>query len=257
MKKNKKPTVSLVELICAIVILSLLIIMAIVAVYKEEEKSKEDSKLAQEESIIKACERYILKNSNDAPKVIGDSVKIKLDTLKERRHLLEDIYNSKKENCMENSYVRVYKLNQSEYSYLPYLYCGDEEIPEVEEIPEPDTKILFIDGKNENSNSLIFNSIHESRIYIEIEGGEDSFGRQIEIDNYEINIYMKTKTNPDLVKSYSSGIIDANRKHIYTIDKKIMSYVNANDATSISVVVRATNVLGGVSEVTSIAQANE
>ena len=87
-------------------------------------------------------------------------------------------------------------------------------------------------------------------------GGEDSFGRQIEIDSYEISILVRTKDNPKLVEKYSSGVVNTNKRTTYTIDRKVMNFINANNATSINVIVKVTNTLGGVSEVTSIAQAN-
>ena len=157
---------------------------------------------------------------------------------------------------MENSYVRVYKLNPKEYTYLPYLYCGDEKINEVEDLPTPIVKILFIDGNDNDNNNIIFNNIKQSRMYIEMNGGVDSFGRKIEIDTYELIISITTKDNPNLVEKYNSGVLSANKKTTYTIDDKIMSYINALDATSINVSVKTTNVLGGVNSVTSTAQAN-
>ncbi len=256
MKKDKKHGFTLVELICAIVILGLLITMSVIAVTKTIEKSKVDSKLAQEKLLNKACESYIYDNKDKAPKAIGDSVNIDLKTLKDKHYLTEYIKNSNNESCMNNSYIRVYKLNKREYTYLPYLYCGKDKVKEVEEVVEPDIKILFIDGNDENNNNLIFNNINESRIYIEINGGEDSFGRQIEIDTYEITISMRTKNNPDLVDYYSSGVVNANKRYVYTLDNKINNYVNATDATAISVKVRAINTLGGVNETTSVAQVN-
>ena len=93
------------------------------------------------------------------------------------KYLKKAINNSKNESCMENSYVRIYKLNNNEYSYLPYLYCGSEEVKE-EVLLTPVAKILFIDGKDENDNSLIFNNINESRIYVELDGGVDNFSRK-------------------------------------------------------------------------------
>lgn len=254
MKKNKKHGFTLVELLCVIVILGLIITVSIVAVTKTIDKSKVDSKLAQEKLISKACETYVEDNKDKAPKTIGDSVNIDFKTLKEAKYLTEDILNNNRESCMDNSYVRVYKYNTKEYSYLPFLYCGKDEVSEIEKVPEPNVKILFIDGNDENNNNLIFNNINESRIYIELNGGEDSFGKPIELNTYEIIISMRTKNNSDLVNVYSSGVINANKRTTYTIDKKIMSYGNFKDATSIKVVVRITNILGGVSEVTSIAQ---
>ena len=232
MKKNKRHRFSIVELICIIVIVGLIITMSIFTVLRTLEKTEENSRLAQEELIIRACERYITKHLDAAPKAIGDSTNIEFDKLKSSNYLTEDIYDTNKS-----------KDKETKEKY-------------VEDIPNPDVNLLFIDGKEENNNNLIFNNINESRIYIDMNGGEDSFGRKIELYNYEIVIYMRTKTNPNLKQVYSSGVIDANRRYADVIDKKIMSYVNAKDATEIKVVVRTMNVLGGVSEVTSIAQAN-
>lgn len=254
MKKNKKHRFSLIELICIIVIVALLIIMSIFTTLKTLDKSDKDNKLLQEELIIKACEKYIIKNPSESPKAIGDSANIYISKLIERNYLSENVYYFNNESCVGKSYVRVYKLNNNEYSYLPYINCNNKKV--VEEIPNPSVNMLFIDSNDNSSNNLIFNNINESRIYIDMDGGVDSFGRKIEIYNYEINIFMRTKDNPDLVKSYSSGVVDTNRRYSDTIDKKIMSYINAKDAIEIKVVVRVTNTLGGVGEVTSIAEAN-
>lgn len=258
MKKNKKHKFSLVELICIIVIVALLIVMSIFTTLRTLEKNNQDNKLLQEEIIINACEKYIIKNPSEAPKAVGDSVNIYLSKLEERNYLTEDIYNFNNKTCMGESYVRVYKLNSNEYSYLPYLIChkGKKIEKYIEELPNPSVDMIFIDSKDNTSNNLIFNNINESRIYIDMDGGVDSFGRKIEIYTYEINIYMRTKENSNLGLAYSSGIVDANRRFNDTIDKKVMSYVNAKDAVEIKVVVRVTNTLGGVCEVTSIAQAN-
>lgn len=257
MKKDKKHRFTLVELICIVVIVTLLIIMAIIGASRVINNSKLDSKLAQEKLLIDACKSYINDNNDIAPKTIGDSINIDLSTLKSKNYLKEDIYNNSKKSCMGKSYIRVYKLNRTEYTYLPYLYCGNEKIPENEEVPLPSVKVLFVDDNNETNNNLIFNNINESRIYLEINGGEDSFGRQLEIDTYSITISMRTKNNPNLVEYYTTGMVDANKKYTYTMDRKIMNFVDAYNATSISVEVVATNVLGGASQVISSAQANK
>lgn len=256
MKKNKKHMISLIELICIIIIVSLLIIMGVLAIIRTIEASNENNKLLEGESLVKACSSYIDNNRDKAPKNIGEIVNIPISVLKEKGYLKADIYNSNKESCMNNSYVRVYKLNVKEYSYLPYIYCGKDKLPKIDKIIEPIVNMLFIDGNEINNNNLIFNNINESRFYIEMDGGVDTFGRQIELDSYEINIYMTTKSNPNLIKYYSSGVISANKRYTYTIDEKIMSYVNAEEATSIKVIIKVKNTLGGISEITSVAQSN-
>ena len=81
MKKNKKHRFSLVELICLIIIVGLIVIMSIFTVLKTLEKNHRDTKLSQEELLINACERYIAKNQDIAPKVIGDSINVELSTI--------------------------------------------------------------------------------------------------------------------------------------------------------------------------------
>lgn len=247
---------TLVELLCAIVILGLLVTMASISIYNVVENSKEESILKQEKLLKKATESYIQDNSSKAPKAIGDSVNISLKELKSKKYITEDIINSKKETCMDNSYIRVYKLSKAEYTYLSYLYCGGEKVPDIEEIPEPNVKVLFIDGNNENNNNLIFNNKDESRLYLEINGGTTPSGDLIEINNYSMVISMRTTDNSDLVEYYSSGLIDVNRKTNFTLDKKISNYVNFSNATSINVTVTAHNIIGGVKSVTVVAQSN-
>ena len=41
-------------------------------------------------------------------------------------YLKEDIKNDKGQSCMKESFVRVFKLGQTDYSYTAYVYCGDE-----------------------------------------------------------------------------------------------------------------------------------
>jgi prepilin-type N-terminal cleavage/methylation domain-containing protein len=254
MKKKNKHGFTLVELICVVIIVGLLITVSVFGISRLIEKSKIDSKLAQEKLLIEACESYIEDNKDKAPKAIGDSTRIELGALYDYKYITEDILNSKRESCLDNSYVRIYKLNKKEYTYLPYLYCGDDKVDEVEKVPSPTVKLLFIDDNNENNNNLIFNNIEQSRIYLEMVGGEDSFGRQLELDTYSITISMRTKNSPELEEYYSSGIVNANRRTNHTIDNKIINYVDAYNATSIEVKVVATNILGGVTEVTSIAK---
>ena len=55
---------TLVELLCAIVILGVLITASIMAVTRVVNTAREDEEAAQEQLIIKACESYIQKQNN-------------------------------------------------------------------------------------------------------------------------------------------------------------------------------------------------
>ena len=79
----------------------------------------------------------------------------------------EDIKNSKGESCMENSYVRVYKLSKTEYTYTTYLYCGNEEVPEIENVPRPIVTGKFTDSSGEVKNEKL-NNVSDAYLHIEI-----------------------------------------------------------------------------------------
>lgn len=255
MKKNKKGF-TLVELICVIVILGLLITIAVLAISNMVEKSKKSSTLMQERIINKACESYIQENRDKAPKVIGESVNISLKELKNAKYLNDDIYDANKDSCMKDSFVLVYKRTNTDFSYLPYLYCGDEEVDNEVEIPIPTVKVLFIDDNNSNDSSLIFNNPSTSRIYVEMTGGTTKKGNTLQLDAYRIVISMRTRSNNELKEYYNSGLVHVSDKDSVTIDNKLINYVNMDDATSISVTVIAANTVGGVKEVTSSAETN-
>jgi len=252
---KEKKGLTLIELLCVIVIVGLLITVGVIAVTKTIDSAKKNSLTVQEKLLKSTTRTYIDDNPDKAPKLIGDSVNISLSLLKEKHYLTENIYNSSKESCMKDSYVRVYKLNNKEITYLPLLYCGSDK-PGIDDIPTPTVKTLFINKNNEEDSNLIFNNINESRLYIELTGGKTKGKSSIELYSYQILISLRTKNDPILKDYYDSGIIYVNDKYDLTIDDKITKYINFSDITNINVTVIATNKVGGVKEVTTIAGSN-
>ena len=100
------------------------------------------------------------------------------------------------------------------------------------------------------------------QIYDEVQSGFEEYIYQsgLEAEMFE-DICTKEKIQNDLM-SIIDSIYEGKEAIIDTsiikqnLDNKINNYVNATDATAISVKVRAINTLGGVSETTSVAQVN-
>lgn len=241
---------TLVELLCAIVILGVLITASIMAVTRVVNTAREDEEAAQEQLIIKACESYIQKQKEDAPKAIGDVSYISIQKLSESKFLKENISNHNGDSCMKNSYVRVYKLSNNEFAYTPYLYCGNQKVDDVEYVYEPTINMYFIDNNNDNK---IFDDLDNAYIYMDITGGTTKGGNPISIDKYSFTISVKD-VHGDILESYVSDEIYANRKNNLNLKEKLINYVSLDNATYISINVTVKNVIGGVKEVTTTTQ---
>ena len=199
--------------------------------------------------LTKAAEDYYSDHRELLPKAIGESVNISLHDLRISKYLKEDIYNSNEESCMNNSYVRVYHFNENEYSYLAYLYCGNDKVSEVENIPVPKIKLSFADEDGGIINPSNFLLVKNSSFLIDIQGGQSLGGTIIPIDFYYFTIQVESNSS-DIVNTYSSGTLYTNQNDHLKFIKKISDFMNMEDATSITIMVRAQNVVGGVFEVT-------
>ena len=243
---------TLVELLCAIVILGVLITASIVAVSKVINTAKEDEKAVQEQLLTKSCESYIQHFTDETPKAIGEVKRISLKKLYDSNYLKDIIKNSKGESCMINSYVRVYKLSDKEYVYIPYIYCGDDKVPEIEDVYKPTINMYFATNDNSKDNK-IFNDLDNAYIYMDITGGTTKGGNPIAIDTYSFTISIKDSYGKEL-EVYSSEDIYANRKNNLNVKEKISDYVKIKDFNYISINVIVKNVMGGVGEVTTTTQ---
>ena len=252
--KSKIVGFSLIELLCAIAILGVLIAMAIVGSYKLINKARNSRMDLQEKTLIIATREYIQRDREASPKAIGESRNIPLSTLKDRGYIKEDIKDSYDNSCMENSYMRVYKLSKNEFTYLAYLYCGDTKVPDVEEVPAPTVKVYYVDSDNKKYEYGDIDDLSSLKFNIELSGGATFNNNPLELDKYSYVVYVKEKD--EYKEVFNSKEVNANRnEHIY-ISKSLEEYVKDNKITSVKIKVNATNTIGGVIELNSYIQKN-
>ena len=254
--KKVKNRFSIVELLCLVVIVGLILFMAFNRLLPFF-KVKADDTVSLEATITKAAEAYYRKHYDRYPKNIGESSNVSLLELKKEKFLKEDIYNLNHDSCMTYSYVRSYRLNDDEYTYNVYLYCGDESPGEIELVPNPSIKLSFSNDDGEEMNPSDFESIKNSSFMIDINGGQTRGGTLLAIDYYSFTISTINDSDNEKANIYHSGILYTNRYDHLKFMKKISDYMNMSQATSISITVKVVNVVGGIQEVSLSSSINE
>ena len=247
--KNKKGF-SLVELLAVVVILGLLAAIGIVATNSLIDKAKKDKMDSQKNTVTLSAQTYMQNNKNLVPKIIGESSIIKISDLRASKYLTEDIKNDKGESCMEKSYVRVYKLSNSEYTYTTFLYCGSEEVPADEVVPSPIITAKFSDSTGLIKDNLL-NNVSDAYLYIELNAAASdeiasykSQGTQIAIDGYSFKIFVYKGTEKQ--EAYNSGSLSGGKEEKIIINKKLQDYIDVTGVTEVSIEVIAINTLGGI-----------
>ena len=256
MKNSRFKGFTLVELLCIITILGVLTTTAIVAVTKIVNTAKEDEMAAQEQLLIKTCQSYIQNHKEDEPKAIGEAKTIMISKLYDNNYLKEKIENYSGDSCMEKSYIRMYRLSPSEVIYTPYIYCGNEKVPDYEQVIEPIVNLYFVNNTDTSKNNQIFDDLDNAYIYMDIAGGTTKGDNPIAIDSYLFTISTKNEVG-DMVELYVSDEISAFRKNNLNEKKKILDYVEKEELLSskyISITVTVKNIVGGVKEVTIVSE---
>ena len=82
-------------------------------------------------------EYYLKANPEKFPQEEGDTIEVPFHELTDSRFLQKEVINDQGDSCMRDSLVRVYKLDQDEYAYQAFLYCGNEEVPIEHLVEEP------------------------------------------------------------------------------------------------------------------------
>ena len=112
---------SFVELLAVVVILGLLAVIGIATTSSLVDKAKKDKVDSQKNTVTSSAQSYLQDNKNLVPKIIGETKVIRISELRNSNYLTEDITNEKGESCMEKSFVRVYKLSNTEYTYTTII----------------------------------------------------------------------------------------------------------------------------------------
>ena len=259
--KNKKGF-SLVELLAVVVILGLLATIGIVATNSLIDRAKKDKMDSQKNTVTLSAQTYMQNNKNLVPKIIGESSIIKVSDLRTSKYLTEDIKNDKGESCMEKSYVRVYKLSNTEYTYTTFLYCGSEEVPPEEVVPSPIITAKFSDSTGEIKDNIL-NNVSDAYLYIEINSATTdqiasykSQGTQVAIDGYSFKIFVYKGTERQ--EAYNSGSLSGGREEKLIINKKLKDYIDVTGVTEVSIEVTAINTLGGITNTnTTVGEHND
>jgi len=123
-KKSLKLTTlgfTLVELLAVIVILGVILAIAIPNIINVIEKTRIDAIIKNEEMMTNAVKKYLVSNTNELPRSIGETKEIPLTTLV-NNSLMDNIRNPRgSNNC--NGYILVTKVNNTEYVYNPRIDC--------------------------------------------------------------------------------------------------------------------------------------
>ena len=112
MRKLKNSGFSLVELLAVVVILGIIATIGIATTSMLTNRAKEAEMDSYKNTVKMSAQTYLQNNKNLVPKVVGESKVIKVSELRKNNYLTKDIKNKKGESCMENSYVKVYKLSR-------------------------------------------------------------------------------------------------------------------------------------------------
>ena len=248
--KNSKGF-SLVELLAVVVILGIIAAIGVGATSYLVDKTKQEKMESQKNTVTMAAQTYMQNNKNLVPKIIGESTKIKVSDLRLNNYLNEDITDNNGKSCMEKSYVKVYKLSNTEYAYTTFLYCGNDEVPAEDMLPSPVITAKFSDSSGDVKNEIL-NNVSDAYLYIEMKAATDdkveeykNAGDKIAIDGYSFTIYIHRDGKK--YEAYNSGSLSGGNEDKIIINKKLKDYIDVTGVTKVSLDVVAINTLGSIS----------
>ena len=249
MSRNSKKGFTMIELLGAIVILGVISVLAIVSINRVIEKARSEQDAEHENTLKEAAISYMQANPDKLPKSIGEKVNVTANTLYQKHYLKSKIKNTKGEDCMPNSFVRVYKTSKTKYEYTPLVLCGSEEYDE-DSVVTPTIDLYFSDDTGDK-NFDVFNHVNQAMLYMTLTGGKEEDGTKVAIDGYSYTISVKTKDDANMREAYNSGTLSGNNLPEIVVQRKITDYIDVADITDFNVKVTVINKLGGVKEITT------
>ncbi len=242
---------TLIELLAVVVVLGIILGISIAAVMHFIDKARKEQIASQEKTLIIAAKNYLQENRGLLPKSIGETTVIPINVLKVNNYITENIKNSKKESCMENSYVTAYKESQTKYSYKAYIYCGSETGTVTVASSTPTIKIDFVDsnGTSIKNDPSILEKVSEAKFIIDFGGGTKD-GKSVAIDGYSYSILVKVNGESSLREVYSSGTLSANHATSIHVDRdnNLGDYIDISGQTTVAIKATVRNIDGGVND---------
>lgn len=152
----KKKGFTLIELLAAIIIISIMLVVAIPRILNAIETAKINTYKNGNKILTKAADTYLMDNIGLAPTQIGDSVEITVNDLVTAKYL-KPIVDPKDKSDTCNGYVLVTKLSDSGFDYTPNLKCGSSNTVTNS---TQDGLVLYqkFDGFNEPTTNLVMDS---------------------------------------------------------------------------------------------------
>ena len=242
---------TLIELLAVVVVLGIILGISITAVMHFVDRAKKEQIASQEKALTIAAKSYLQENRGLLPKSIGETTVIPVSVLKTNNYITENIKNSKKESCMENSYVTAYKETQSKYIYKAHIYCGSETGTTTIATSTPTIKIDFVDsnGTSIKNDPSILEKVSEAKFIIDFGGGTKD-GKGVAIDGYSYSILVKVNGESNLREVYSSGTLSANHATSIHVDRdnNLGDYIDVSSQTTVAIKATVRNIEGGVND---------
>ena len=255
MKKSSKSSngFTLVELLAVIAIIGILMAVGIVSVTYFVNKARNEQKKTQEKNLVMAAQNYLQENRGLLPKSIGETSKISIKVLRANNYITETIKDSKKQSCMENSYVSVSKESSTKYTYKAHLYCGNEEPTVSIAQSTPEITIKFMDSSGniyDETKTYMLQNVSDAKFVITFSGGARTDGTRIALDGYSYSILTKVSGDSDLKEVYSSGTLNANGNTDIYIDRdnNLSDFIDITGETTLAIRATARNKDGGVND---------
>lgn len=186
MKINNNKGFTLLEILTAVAILSLLITIVVVSYNKYMVKVKAKYYETQEELIIQSSKDYFSDNTNVLPQLDGERTCVTLKTLTDNKYI-DEITDYKKRSCsLNDSKVCATRIKKKTYLYNIELNCYSEY-----KTPSYKTPTITIEPNSEEKITVDNNQEQEIKVQIGYDDNEEKDKKESPLKNYRYIIYKK------------------------------------------------------------------